>query len=174
MVLTAVTFQEQLMAIVRDNIALAEPLVFALGFAESIVFLSLLVPSTLLFLAIGGVHSAAGGEFWPMWLAGAAGAFLGDVLSYAVGRYFKADIASAWPLRSKPEWYVLARAFIRRWGALSIIISKFLGMLRPFTPLVAGAMGLRWMLFLVASGLSALMWAGVFLAPGYSLGWAFG
>jgi len=174
MMLSLIPSKEQLIGIVRDNIALAEPLVFALGFAESIVFLSLLVPSTLLFLAIGGLHSAAGGEFLPMWLAGAAGAFLGDVVSYSLGRYFKADIANVRLLRNRPEWYVLARAFFMRWGALGIIVSKFLGMLRPFTPVIAGVMGLRWPPFLAASAASALLWAGVFLAPGYGLGWMFG
>ena len=166
--------KDQALALVRDNMALAEPLVFALGFAESIVLVSLLVPSTLLFLGIGGVHSAAGGEFWPMWLAGASGAFLGDCLSYALGRYFKSDIVNLWPLRKNPEWYVIARSFFKQWGALGIIVSKFLGMMRPFVPVVAGAMGLKWPTFLAASAVSCLMWAGLFLAPGYGIGWLMG
>lgn len=166
--------EDQLIAFVRDNIAWAEPLVFALGFAESIVFVSLLVPSTLLFLAIGGAHSAAGGELWSMWLAGAAGAFLGDVLSYSLGRYFRGDIAGMWPLSRKPEWYVIARAFFSRWGALGIVASKFFGMLRPFIPVVAGAMGLKWPVFVLASAVSALLWAGVFLSPGYGIRWLVG
>lgn len=159
---------------VIENMSLVGPVVFALGFAESIVFLSLLVPSTLLFLGIGGIHHAAGGSFFDVWLWGAAGAFLGDVLSYAVGRYFREDVAGIWPFNKKPEWYVLARAFEQKWGFLGIIGSKFFGMLRPFVPVVAGAMHMRWPVFLLASAISALIWAGVFLAPGYGIGWLMG
>jgi membrane protein DedA with SNARE-associated domain len=164
------SLKDTVLALAREHIALAEPLVFVLGFAEGVVLVSLFVPSTILFLGIGGLHHAAGGSFWPVWLAGAGGAFLGDVLSYTLGRYFKADIAGLWPFSSKPEWYVLARAFFRRWGMPGVVGSKFLGMMRPFVPVVAGAMGMRWPLFLVASAFSCLLWAGVFLSPGYGIG----
>jgi len=153
-------------ALVTQHIALAEPLVFALGFAESIVFVSLLVPSTVLFLAIGGVHNAAGGHFVPLWIAAASGAFLGDVATYAAGRYLKRDIAGTWPFSHKPEWFVLARAFFQKWGAFGIILSKFLGMMRPFVPLVAGATAMSWPVFLPASAVSCLIWAGAFRGPG--------
>lgn len=166
----ATGLKEHLIAFVTKHIALAEPVVFLLGFAESIVFLSLLVPSTVLFLGIGGLHHAAGGHFVPLWLSAAAGAFIGDVLSYAVGRYFRGEVAGVWPFTKKPEWYVIARAFFRRWGMTGIVASKFLGMMRPFVPVVAGATSMRWPLFLVASAASCLIWAGVFLGPGHGVG----
>jgi membrane protein DedA with SNARE-associated domain len=161
----------QLIAFVGENIHLVEPLVFLLGFAESIVLVSLFVPSTILFLGIGGLHHAAGGAFVPLWLSAAAGAFAGDVLSYALGRYFRSDIAGVWPFSKKPEWYVMARGFFRTWGAPGIIGSKFLGMMRPFVPVVAGAASMRWLPFLLASAVSCLLWAGAFLGPGHGLGW---
>ena len=79
------------LAFVREHLELAGVIVFALGFAESIAFVSLFVPSTILFLGIGGVHAAAGGQYWHLWLAGASGAALGDCVSYAFGRVFKND-----------------------------------------------------------------------------------
>lgn len=160
----------EVLGAVAQNIAFVGPIVFALGFAESIVFLSLFVQSTILFLGIGGVHHAAGGSFLDVWLWGACGAFLGDILSYAAGRYFKNDVYNVWPFSSKPEWYQFARDFTQKWGLLGIIGSKFLGMMRPFVPVVAGAMVMPMPLFLLASAISSLVWAGAFLAPGYGLG----
>ena len=157
------------LALVREHIAYAGPIVFLLGMGESIAVLSLLIPSTFLFLAIGGLHSAAGGEFWPMALAGAAGAFLGDLLSYLLGRYFRADIGGVWPFRTRPEWYMLSRGFCTRWGGLAVIVSKFTAGLRPFVPVVAGAMETPLWRFLPASAVSCLLWAGIFLAPGYGV-----
>lgn len=158
----------------RAHLALAEPIVFALGFAESMVFLSLLVPSSALFLGIGGIHAAAGGEFITVWLAASAGAAIGDAVTFAIGRFFKRDIGAVWPLRTRPHWYVLARTFVKRYGLAGVFVSKFGGVIRPFVPLVAGAMGMRWSRFLLISPLSCLAWSGVFLAPGYALTAAFG
>ncbi len=160
-------------AFVSAHMALAGPIVFLLGLGESIAGLSLLIPSTILFLAIGGVHSAAGGSFWPMWLWGAVGAFMGDVLSFLLGRVFRDDIGAVWPFRSRPQWYALARIACRRWGALAVLGSKFTAGLRPFIPVVAGAMRMPFVRFVPASALSCLVWAGVFLAPGYGLRFVF-
>ncbi|MEL7047751.1 MAG: DedA family protein [Pseudomonadota bacterium] len=161
----------QAMAFVERNMDLAEPIVFALGFGESIALISLFIPSTVLFLGIGGLHAAAGGEFLFVWLAGAAGAFLGDIVSFAAGRFFRKDIRHMWPLSQNPQWYVVSRLFTRRRGMLGIVISKFLGAFRPFIPVVAGATGMSWPAFLIASPISCLLWAGAFLSPGYGMSW---
>lgn len=165
-------FKDQALALIKDHIALVEPIVFALGFAESIAFLSLLVPSSALFLAIGGAHSAAGGSFLSACLAGGAGACIGDMLSYTLGRYFKSDIGNVWPFTRNPEWYVATASVVRRWGFMAVLGGKFLGFMRPFIPVVAGASEMPFILFLIASALSSVMWAGVFLAPGYGINWA--
>lgn len=144
-------------------------LVFALGLAESIALVSLFVPSTILFLGIGAVHSAAGGEFWPIWLSGAVGACIGDCISYALGRYFKNDVRKIWPVRKFPDLIPRGQVLCERWGILGIIIGKFVGGLRPFVPVVAGMLSMSWALFLPSSFLSCLLWAGAFLAPGYGI-----
>ena len=154
---------------VRDNSTLVEVIVFALGFAESIVLVSIFVPSTALFLAIGAAHSAAGGDFVTIWLAGSAGATLGDVLSFAIGRHFREGIRDVWPFTSYPELFPRCRIMFRRWGMLAIIAGKFMGNARPFLPVVAGAMTMRWPTFAIASVVSSLLWAGVFLSPGYGV-----
>lgn len=153
----------------RDNSELTWAIVFALGFAESIALVSLFVPSTILFLAIGTAHSTAGGSFWPIWLAGAVGATIGDIVSYAVGRYFKNDVHKVWPISKYPDLIPKGRAMFEKWGLLSILIGKFFGALRPFIPIVAGMMDMPWALFLIGSAVSSLLWAGVFLAPGYGI-----
>lgn len=164
---------DQALALIGENSALIEPLVFALGLAESTMFLSLLVPSSVLFLAIGGVHSAAGGDFWSVIAAASAGALVGDIGSFALGRYFKDDIKGWWPLNKHPEWYAGARIYVDRWGAPGIIFSKFFGFLRPFVPALAGAAGMKWRVFLIASPISCTLWAAAFLAPGYGIGLLF-
>ena len=168
---TFTAWKDVLLEAVRSHIALVEPIVFILGFCESIAVVSLFIPSSVLFLAIGGMHSAAGGQFWTTCLAGGTGAFLGDIASYVAGRYLKNDIGGLWPFNTRPEWYAATLGIFKRWGFLSILGGKFLGFARPFLPVVAGASQMGWPSFLAASALSSLAWAGVFLAPGYGVSW---
>lgn len=166
--------KDAILAFERENEGLTLFIVFALGFAESIALVSLFVPSTLLFLVIGAAHNAAGGSFLPIWLAGSAGAFAGDIISYAIGAYYKDGIRDVWPFRANPHWMVKAKEFDVRWGAMSIVGSKFLGMLRPFAPVMAGSISMPWFRFLAASAFSSLLWAGLFLSPGYGFSWLSG
>ena len=160
---------DAMLVFVRDHLELAGVIVFSLGFAESIAFVSLFVPSTILFLGIGGVHAAAGGAFWQLWLAGATGACLGDCASYVFGRTYREDAHRIWPLSKYPQLIPKGRRMFERWGVWSILGGKFIGGLRPFIPVVAGMMDMPWMLFVFGSAVSSLAWAGIFLAPGYGL-----
>ena len=160
---------DAVLGMVRDHIAWTALIVFGLGFAESIAFVSLFVPSTILFLGIGGLHSAAGGQFVHVWLAGAMGAAIGDVISYLAGRHYKDDVHRVWPFSRMPGLIPKGRAMFERWGFWSILAGKFVGGLRPFIPVVAGMMDMPWLTFVLGSVLSSLLWAGVFLAPGYGL-----
>lgn len=165
------SFKEALVGFVRDNLALAEPIVMLMGFAEGIPGLSLLVPSTPLFLAIGAAHAAAGGQFVYPWLAAAFGAVASDCLIYALGRFFKNDAQRIWPLSRNPDWLAKGQALFARWGLLAVVGGKFAGLARPFIPAVAGISEMPLWQFLPASIVSSLAWAGAFLGPGYGIKW---
>ena len=164
------SFTETVVAFLRDNQHLADPLVFILGFAEGVPVVSLFVPSSALFLAVGSMQGAFGGNFISLWLSATAGAILGDLVTYGIGRYFKDDAQRVWPLSRRPELLIKGRAMIDRWGILAILAGKFLGFMRPFLPITAGVMEMNFAVFCFASVLSSLAWSGVFLAPGFGLG----
>lgn len=156
-------------ALVKANVAYAEPLVFCLGLAEGIPGLSLLVPSSALFLAIGTAHAATGGAFWHLWLAAAVGALVGDCITYSLGRYLRHDVERLSYFMVHPNALAAGHAVFERWGPIAVLVGKFTGFARPFVPIVAGIVTMPVPLFLGASALSSLAWAGAFLAPGYGL-----
>jgi len=158
---------QDLLAFVNHNEALIEIIVFALGFAESLVLVSFFVPASVLFLAVAALHSAGGGEFLPILLAGAAGCLAGDLVSYAIGRRVRHNVRHTWPFSSRPELLVRTRLMMRRHGIYAIFVTKFIGPLRPLTPMFAGAMSMRIYSFAGASAASSLLWALAFLAPSF-------
>jgi membrane protein DedA with SNARE-associated domain len=154
---------------VRAHEHWAVVVVLLLAFGESLAFISLLLPATVILFALGGLIGASELSFWPLWAAAVVGAFLGDWLSFWLGQRFGPAIAHLWPLNRHPLLLVRGHAFFERWGALSVFFGRFFGPLRASVPLVAGICGMPKHQFQAANLASALVWATGILAPG-SLG----
>nr|WP_205790235.1 DedA family protein [Microvirga makkahensis] len=158
-----------LLDVIRAHRAWAPFIVGALAFAESLAFLSILVPSTVLLLGIGALIGASGLEFWPIWLGAAVGAILGDWVSYAIGYRFKHAALRVWPLSRHPHLADRCERFFARWGAWGVFLGRFIGPMRAVVPLVAGIFAMPVLLFQTANVASAFVWAFVMLAPGTGL-----
>ncbi len=160
------------MNFVRDHQAWGPPIVFFLAFGESIVFLSLLIPATVILLGLGAIIGESGIAFWPLWLAAAAGAFFGDWISYWIGWRYKDKVAHMWPLSRNPQTLVRGQHFFERWGTPGVFIGRFFGPLRATVPLVAGICGMNIKSFQIVNLTSAMLWAFLILAPGaFGLHW---
>ncbi len=117
---------------------------------------------------------SAGIPFWPILVAAALGATLGDAVSYWFGAVFKDRVGSIWPLSRHPEMLPKAHAFFERWGIWAIFIGRFSGPLRASVPLVAGMVAMSQWKFQIANLVSAFIWAAVLLAPGTMIGQSLG
>ena len=151
---------------IRDHDAWAVPIVFALAFFKSLAFVSLVVPATLLLLAVGGLVGASHLPFVPIWLAVALGAALGDWASYSLGWHLKDRAQHVWPLSRHPDLVLRGERFFRRWGAMSVVLCRFFSPLRATVPLLCGVFEMPWPVFQLANWLSAPLWAFLLLAPG--------
>jgi membrane-associated protein len=90
---------------------------------------------------------------------------LGDLLAYSYGRrHAGEDLHNVWRNSWSPESSDKAIDFIGRRGAFGLILSKFHTTLRSFAPLAAGATGLSFGTFLVASLVSCVIWTAALLA----------
>jgi membrane protein DedA with SNARE-associated domain len=151
---------------VRTHEAWAAPVVFALAFMESLAFLSFVVPAWAVLVGIGAIMKTGGIAFLPVLIAGALGAALGDWLSYWIGSYCKRTIVRMWPFSTHPTLLPRGEAFIKRWGAMAILIGRFSGPLRASVPIVAGILGMPLRTFQVANFASAFIWVAVLLQLG--------
>ncbi|ABS68432.1 DedA family protein [Xanthobacter versatilis] len=153
-------------AFVQNNHALAAPIVFGLAFGESLALVSFFIPATVLLLAIGALIEASGLHFFPIWLAAATGAALGDAISYWFGFHYKERAKTFWPLSKRPDLVARAEDFFHRFGVWGVAIGRFFGPVRAVVPLVAGVLAMRQTHFQMANVASAAVWAFAMLAPG--------
>jgi membrane protein DedA with SNARE-associated domain len=165
-----VTFKEDVFTLMRDYEGAVALVLFALAVANAVPRPFFFVPTLALFVLVGAFHIFAGGNFFPVWLAGAAGALVGDLNAYRVGKRYQGNLKGAWPWTAHPASRARARAMIDELGVPAVLVSKFRGFNRGLVPLMAGAIELKPLAFLVASVTSALLWSGVLFLPAIAIG----
>lgn len=155
----------QIVDFVKNNQSWAAPVVFALAFAESLAFLSLIVPATFILVGIAGLLSVSGISFWPVLIAGWLGSALGYSLSYWIGLIFKDSIHNCWPFTTHPYLLPRGRQFFDKYGLLGVFMGHFFGPVRAVVPLVAGMFAMSHLKFQVANLSSSAIWAVGVLSP---------
>jgi membrane protein DedA with SNARE-associated domain len=160
---------------IAENRFWAGPVIFGLGFAESMAVLSIAVPFTSMIIGAGALVCGPNAALDPWLLAtwGIAGACAGDAVSYWIGRYFKDRVPRMWPFKNRPEQLERGYQFFARWGVLSVFIGRFFGPLRAVVPIVAGMLGMQQWKFQVANVASAIVWLPLLMAPGCIAGRVF-
>ncbi len=152
--------------VVRQHEICIFPIIFFLAFGESLVLFSLMLPATLILLALGIIIGESNIAFLPIFFLATAGAFLGDCVSYYIGHHYKHRVIDIWPLSSNPYLLTCGQTFFERWGVFSIFIGRFFGPLRAVMPLVSGICGMPQGYFQLANIASAIIWSFSILAPG--------
>jgi len=165
-------YADAIIAFVRANQAWAAPVAFALAFGESLAFVSLVLPSTVILVAIGGLLGASGIDVWPVVIAAGFGGALGYAISYWIGLYFNDSIANYWPFRSYPAMMQRGRDFFEKYGVFGVFLGHFFGPIRAVIPVIAGMAAMRQLPFQIANITSAFLWAAGVIAPSfYGLKW---
>ena len=146
-----------------------------LHFGLSLVFAATLaarigapVPASPVLMVAGAL--AVGGQMsWPAALGVAVLAnVLGDGAWFIAGRAFGHRVMKLLcRISMSPDSCVRqSETFIARWGGSSLIAAKFLPGISVVAPPMAGAIGMRWWVFLAFEILAALIWAGLYMGLG--------
>lgn len=163
-------FINSLLEFVAEHSALTYVVVFLICFLESLVLVGLIIPGSVLLVGLGAML-ATGVMSWAITLSVAiVGAILGDFASFWLGSYYQQQIEQRWPFRKFPKLLDRGREFFKRHGGKSVFLGRFIHVVRPMVPLVAGMMNMSQWRFFVFNALSAIGWVGIYLVPGFLLG----
>ena len=140
-------------------------------FVETGLFVGFFLPGDSL-LVTAGILAAAGHLDLSLLLGlTALAAIAGDQVGYGIGRragealYRRPD--SRWFRRSHLE---RAHAFYEKYGAKTIVLARFVPIVRTFAPAVAGAALMRYRRFVTYNVVGGLLWVFSMVLTGYTLG----
>jgi membrane protein DedA with SNARE-associated domain len=146
----------------------------ALAAAETVAFLSVLIPSTALLMAVGAAASTGAFPFLPIWIGAAVGALIGSTFSWWLGRTFGDRILAMRLFRDQGPLIDRARDLFGRWGTAAVFAGHYIGPLRPVVFLFAGLSGMSFWRFQLWNIAGAVSWAYVIPKTGELGGDLFG
>ncbi|XVU28135.1 DedA family protein [Actinoplanes sp. CA-054009] len=147
--------------------------ILAVVFAESGLLIGFFLPGdSLLFTA--GLLVADGTylkqPLWLLCLLVSVAAAAGDQFGYVFGRRFGPSLFRRPDSRLKQENLTRAGAFFAKYGARSIVLARFVPIVRTFTPIVAGAGCMHYRTFLLFNVIGGTLWGCGVTILGYFLG----
>lgn len=145
-------------------------ILFLIVFCETgLVVMPLLPGDSLLFVA-GAL--AAQGALQVHGLAAMLilAAILGDSLNYAIGKRFGHIIAGPNSRWVKQEHIQRTHAFFEKHGGKTIIVARFMPIVRTFAPFVAGIGEMSYYKFITFNVIGAVLWVTCFIYAGYWFG----
>ena len=97
-------------------------------------------------------------------------AILGDTVNYWIGRRFGGWATRTFPRIIKQSHIDRTSNFFERYGGKTIIIARFVPIVRTFAPFVAGSSKMDYKRFMYFNVIGALLWVGLILPAGWFFG----
>ena len=166
-----VHLDRHLAALLQQHGAWVYPLLFAVIFCETGLVVTPFLPGDSLLFVAGALAATGGIDVHLLALVLVAAAVLGNTVNYSIGHFFGPKVfqweESRFFSRKALE---RAHAFYERHGGKTIVITRFVPILRTFAPFVAGIARMTYVRFTAYNLAGALAWVLSLLYAGYWFG----
>ena len=142
----------------------------AIVFTETGLLVGFFLPGDSLLITAGLVAAAGGLNIWWLNALLAAAAIVGDSVGYAIGARIGPRLFTREKSRLfNPRHVERTRQFYARHGAKTIVIARFVPIVRTFAPVVAGVGQMRYRRFLFYNVVGGVGWVISMTGTGYLL-----
>jgi membrane-associated protein len=172
-VLLAFDIRETLQNVINDYGVWTYLILFAVVFAETGLVIAPFLPGDSLLFTAGMFAHPKSGAFNLYLLMGLlmAASFIGDNVNFWVGRWIGRKAFSNLDSKIfKQKYLEKTREFYARHGRKTIIVGRFVPIVRTFAPFVAGMDAMEYRRFVGASAIGAVVWVSVCVLSGYYFG----
>jgi membrane-associated protein len=144
-------------------------LLFLIVFAETGLVVTPFLPGDSLLFAAGAFAARGSLDVASLFLLLAIAAIVGDTVNYSIGRYLAPRMEHG--LRFiKQEHLDRTHAFYDKHGGKTIVIARFMPIIRTFAPFVAGIGAMEYHRFIVFNVTGGILWVALFVFGGYFFG----
>lgn len=161
---------QHLNEIIQNYGAWTYAILFLIIFMETGFVVTPFLPGDSLLFAAGTFAALGSLNVWLLWGLLFMAAVLGDTVNYWIGnkvgpRAFDQDIRFL-----KREYLEKTQAFYEKHGGKTIVLARFVPIVRTFAPFVAGVGTMKYGRFLIFNLAGAFLWTGIFIWLGYFFG----
>lgn len=146
-------------------------IIFLIVFCETGLVITPLLPGDSLLFAAGSFAGMGMLDVRLLFLLLSAAAILGDSVNYYIGRYMGPKVFQKGNSRIfKKEYLDKTHKFYEKYGGKTIILARFIPIVRTFAPFVAGVGAMSYGRFALYNFTGGVVWVGLFVFGGYYFG----
>jgi membrane-associated protein len=145
-------------------------ILFLIVFCETGLVVTPFLPGDSLLFAAGAIAGLGGLDVRVLVPLFVAAAFLGDNVNYFIGSRIGRRAFSGELRFVRKEYLLRTERFYERHGGRTVIMARFVPIVRTFAPFVAGIGHMKYTRFIGYSIMGSLLWVGLFAVGGYFFG----
>jgi len=146
-------------------------ILFLIIFCETGLVITPFLPGDSLLFVAGALAASGGMHVHTLFLVLVTASFMGDNTNYWIGRYFGPRVFSReGSMLLNPKHLERTQGFYDRHGGKTIVIARFVPIVRTFAPFVAGIGRMDYSRFMMFAFGGAILWIGSLVYAGYFFG----
>jgi membrane-associated protein len=161
---------QHLSGVIADYGVWTHLILFLIVFAETGLVVTPFLPGDSLLFAAGTFAALGSLDLGLVVVLLIAAAILGDTVNYWVGAWVGPRAFSGNVKFLRKDYLDRTHAFYEKHGGKTIILARFVPIIRTFAPFVAGVGAMRYPQFITYNIVGAVLWVGLFVPAGYFFG----
>jgi membrane-associated protein len=161
---------KHLAEVTRDYGAWTNAILFAIVFCETGLVVTPFLPGDSLLFTAGALASLGTLNVWVLFLLLSVAAILGDTVNYWIGKKIGPRAFDGTVKFLKQEHLRKTEAFYEKHGKKTIILARFVPIVRTFAPFVAGVGSMTYGTFIAYNVIGGVAWVAICVFAGYFFG----
>ena len=146
-------------------------LLFLIVFCETGLVVTPFLPGDSLIFTSGALAAMGSMNIITFFIVLFLAAVIGDTVNYYIGNKIGNKIIEKENMKFiEKEYIIRAHTFYEKHGSMTIVIGRFIPIIRTFVPFVAGMGEMNYMKFIAYNMLGGFLWVTLFTAGGYFFG----